>query len=185
VELVLTDREQSSVRRLLLAEPEPGFDLLPRAALDAVVRLFPCDMVSSAELDAAATGPWFGGAPVRGHGTLRIALRTSSGTVAQICLARRRGQFSGRDEALLAMLAPALGRLILNRPRLTGGSALSGAEQRVLELVACGRSNQEVADDLCITVATVRKHLEHTYRKLGVTSRTAAVAALQDASSVS
>jgi DNA-binding CsgD family transcriptional regulator len=31
----------------------------------------------------------------------------------------------------------------------------------------------------------VRKHLEHTYRKLGVTSRTAAVAALQDASSVS
>ena len=50
----------------------------------------------------------------------------------------------------------------------------------MLELVAAGASNQEVAARLCVTVATVRKHLEHVYRKLGVTNRTAAVAAVAD-----
>ncbi len=49
---------------------------------------------------------------------------------------------------------------------------------RVLELVAAGGSNRDVADHLSVTVATVRKHLEHSYRKLGVSNRTAAVAAL-------
>lgn len=63
--------------------------------------------------------------------------------------------------------------------RLSGDVGLSGCELRVLELVASGASNREVAQRLCVSVATVRKHLEHSYRKLGVTNRTAAVAALE------
>lgn len=51
----------------------------------------------------------------------------------------------------------------------------------MLELVASGASNAEVAERLSISVSTVRKHLEHCYRKLGVTNRTAAVAALREA----
>jgi DNA-binding CsgD family transcriptional regulator len=45
--------------------------------------------------------------------------------------------------------------------------------------VAAGRSNADIAERLCIAESTVRKHLEHSFRKLGVTGRLAAVAALQ------
>lgn len=173
MELVLTDREQFAVRQLLQAEPEPGADVLPRAALGALARLIPCDTIGSG--DAAV-----GGQQDFSGDILYVAFPKSDGAVARVCLTRRR-PFSAREVALLAMLEPALGRLVRSRPRLTACSTLSGAEQRVLELVACGGSNQDVAEQLYITVATVRKHLEHAYRKLGVTNRTAAVAALVDA----
>jgi DNA-binding CsgD family transcriptional regulator len=47
----------------------------------------------------------------------------------------------------------------------------------VLRLVAEGRSDREVAAALCVGPATVRTHLTSLYGKLGVGSRTAAVAA--------
>lgn len=53
---------------------------------------------------------------------------------------------------------------------------LSERETEVLRLVANGLSSREIAEQLIITSATVKKHLEHTYSKLGVHSRMAAVA---------
>ncbi len=53
---------------------------------------------------------------------------------------------------------------------------LSTREQRVLQLVAEGLSNQEIAATLVITVGTVKKHIEHIYIKLDARSRTHAVA---------
>jgi DNA-binding CsgD family transcriptional regulator len=53
---------------------------------------------------------------------------------------------------------------------------LSEREAEVLRLVAAGLANREVAERLVVTPATVKKHLEHIYTKLGVHSRTAAVA---------
>jgi len=44
----------------------------------------------------------------------------------------------------------------------------------VLQLVAAGLSNQEIAGRLVITPGTVKKHLEHVYSKLDVHSRTSA-----------
>jgi DNA-binding CsgD family transcriptional regulator len=46
-------------------------------------------------------------------------------------------------------------------------------------MVAQGASNREAAEELYITVHTVRKHLENAYRKLGVTNRTAAALQLR------
>ncbi|WP_270354179.1 response regulator [Microbacterium testaceum] len=72
-------------------------------------------------------------------------------------------------------LAPAIaGRLLarLREPRVT----LSVREIEVLQLVSRGASNAEVAARLHITDATVKSHLAHVFSKLGVTSRTAAVA---------
>lgn len=53
---------------------------------------------------------------------------------------------------------------------------LSAREQEVLALIAAGCSNQEIADRLIISVATVRKHVENIHGKLGVQSRTQAAA---------
>jgi DNA-binding NarL/FixJ family response regulator len=53
---------------------------------------------------------------------------------------------------------------------------LTPREQEVLTLVAEGKSNAEIAATMWIMTGTVRKHLEHIYEKLNVTSRTGAVA---------
>ncbi len=53
---------------------------------------------------------------------------------------------------------------------------LSEREVEVLQLVADGLANQEIARQLVITPGTVKKHLEHIYNKLDVPSRTSAIA---------
>ena len=56
---------------------------------------------------------------------------------------------------------------------------LTGAELRVAELVAQGRTNREVAAMLFLSERTVESHLTHAYAKLGVRSRTELSRALQ------
>ena len=55
---------------------------------------------------------------------------------------------------------------------------LSPRERQVLDQVVVGNGNEAVALELGIAPATVAKHLEHAYRKLGVQNRTAAAALL-------
>ncbi len=51
---------------------------------------------------------------------------------------------------------------------------LSGRELEVLGLVAAGKSNREIASELVISEHTVARHVQNIFRKLAVTSRTAA-----------
>ena len=53
---------------------------------------------------------------------------------------------------------------------------LSGREHEILQLVAAGKSNRRIAQELYVSVGTVKTHLNNLYRKLGVRSRTQAVA---------
>jgi LuxR family maltose regulon positive regulatory protein len=53
---------------------------------------------------------------------------------------------------------------------------LSDRELEVLRLLAAGRSNPEIADELVVVVDTVKKHVSHILEKLGATNRTQAVA---------
>jgi DNA-binding CsgD family transcriptional regulator len=53
---------------------------------------------------------------------------------------------------------------------------LSQRETEILYWVIRGQDNQAIADHLSVHVATVRKHLENIFRKLGVQSRTEAIA---------
>ena len=63
--------------------------------------------------------------------------------------------------------------------RMTG-SALTGRELAVLELIVGGQSNKEIGATLSITEATVKTHINNLLSKLGVTDRTqAATTAIQ------
>jgi DNA-binding CsgD family transcriptional regulator len=55
---------------------------------------------------------------------------------------------------------------------------LTARERQILELVAEGRTNREIAEALWISAGTVRRHLENAYAKLGVHTRMAAVRAV-------
>jgi DNA-binding CsgD family transcriptional regulator len=48
---------------------------------------------------------------------------------------------------------------------------LTRREQEVARLVCEGRSNQEIADDACLSLPMVKKHLHAVFRKLEVPSR--------------
>ncbi|POX57159.1 DNA-binding response regulator [Streptomyces sp. Ru71] len=76
-------------------------------------------------------------------------------------------------------LAPAVADRLLHRLR-TPGTSLTRRETEVLTLVADGLSNQAVARRLHLTEGTVKSHLARVYAKLGVDSRTAAVAVATD-----
>ena len=73
------------------------------------------------------------------------------------------------------VLAPSVTARLMQRARTPAQAALSSREIEVLELVARGRSNKELAKDLHLSEATVKSHLIHIFDKLGVADRTAAV----------
>jgi DNA-binding NarL/FixJ family response regulator len=60
------------------------------------------------------------------------------------------------------------------------GSALSADERRVLALLAQHRDNNAIADDLAVQYSSVRVHVQSLLRKLGVTTKEAAVAKGRD-----
>jgi DNA-binding CsgD family transcriptional regulator len=105
-----------------------------------------------------------------------------------ICRHRSDGDFPERDRDVLEQLRPHLlareARAALRR-RLrelapadedTTGSdtTLTIREREIVFLAAQGRTNTQIAAELWITPATVKKHLENVYDKLGVRSRAAA-----------
>lgn len=55
------------------------------------------------------------------------------------------------------------------------GEALSERERQILQLVADGLSNREIAEQLFLSRFTVESHVKRIYRKLAVSSRTMAV----------
>ncbi|MFI6083411.1 response regulator [Streptomyces sp. NPDC051217] len=92
-----------------------------------------------------------------------------------------------REELFTAVRAAAEGRTVLSpavasrlvsrvRTPVARNEPLSAREREVLELVARGTSNREIAAELFISEATVKTHLTHIYAKLGVKDRAAAVA---------
>jgi HD-GYP domain-containing protein (c-di-GMP phosphodiesterase class II) len=58
--------------------------------------------------------------------------------------------------------------------RRAGPAGLTARELEVLRLVARGKSNKAIAEQLVITAKTAGTHVEHIYTKLGVSSRAAA-----------
>lgn len=58
--------------------------------------------------------------------------------------------------------------------------AITDREFELLNLIYNGRSNQQIADALFISLNTVKKHINNVYLKLGATSRTQAIHTLRE-----
>lgn len=52
---------------------------------------------------------------------------------------------------------------------------LTSAEQKVMEMLGTGYSNQQIGDHLCVSINTVKTHLKNSYAKLGVSNRIQAI----------
>jgi HD-GYP domain-containing protein (c-di-GMP phosphodiesterase class II) len=91
----------------------------------------------------------------------------------------RRGARAGHYdvESVEAVLAAAGHR---SSRRTSFSAGLTAREVEVLRLVAQGRSNREIADELFIAQKTARNHVERVYAKLGVKNRTQATLAAID-----
>ncbi|MEO7349187.1 MAG: response regulator transcription factor, partial [Terrimesophilobacter sp.] len=80
-------------------------------------------------------------------------------------------------------LSPAVADRLHTRRSSVSGS-LSPREIEVLGLVAAGKSNSDIGRELFLSEATIKSHLVHIFTKLGVSSRTRAVAAARDAGTI-
>jgi DNA-binding CsgD family transcriptional regulator len=121
---------------------------------------------------------------------IAVSLPGPNKQVIGVALSRGHRDFSDQDRALLSVLrAPLTAALLRARSRQQAGQApgavagggpagpasLTDREIVILRLVAAGRTNSAIAHELQLSPRTVAKHLEHVYRKLGVSSRAAAV----------
>lgn len=102
---------------------------------------------------------------------MALPIYVRDGVLVSFVLNRTRRNFTDRERALLDVLRPHLARLYQRLNRLGG---LTAREAEVLRWVAAGKSDAQIAAILHISARTVQKHLQHSYEKLGVESRTAA-----------
>jgi DNA-binding CsgD family transcriptional regulator len=105
--------------------------------------------------------------PAESRGRLPAALSEWVASGVGQCLTRRRGA----DRLRVERTGDAL---VLEESHVP--VELTAREQEVLAWVARGKTNAQVAALLWLAPSTVRKHLENIYAKLGVNTRTAAVA---------
>ena len=77
------------------------------------------------------------------------------------------------DPQLVVALAEELSQA---KERDRRAETLTAREIEVLQLLAFGHTNRDIAERLYISPDTVKTHLEHIFEKLGASDRTAAVA---------
>ncbi len=136
-----------------------------------------------AEDDAASALGWYRSARA-GWRDLRMPYEEALARVgiAQACLglADRNAAELELDaaRATFARLGarPALARVTRLMGRRLRPSVLTERECEVLRLVAAGRSNREIADELIISTHTVARHVQNIFAKAGLSSRAAATA---------
>ncbi|MFE1773158.1 response regulator [Streptomyces sp. NPDC059008] len=197
IRLLLAD-DHPVVRAGLRAvlETEPDFEVVA----DVATAEQAVELAAERDLDVVLMDLQFGGRMLGSQATAAIAARpgaprvlvlTTYDTDADILAAIEAGatgyllKDAPPEELAAAVrtaaagksaLAPTIALRLMDRMR-TPATALSRRETEVLQLVADGLSNAAISKRLFLSQATVKSHLVHIYAKLGVDSRTSAVAA--------
>lgn len=117
---------------------------------------------------------------------LRSYLVHDGKAIGNICFfnSQEEGDFSARDLYVLDMIAPHIalkyGWLIAEAEKqddraslrnFLSKNGLTSREQEIALMVFSEQKDDEIADDLCISKTTFKKHIYNIYRKLGVNNR--------------
>ncbi|MDQ0597648.1 DNA-binding CsgD family transcriptional regulator [Streptomyces canus] len=107
-----------------------------------------------------------------------VALPTAPGRIRMYSVSRDRDRpFSDRDRLTLQLLRPHIDAVHREAARRRREPVrLTPRELDVLRAVANGWGTEDIAGQFVVAPSTIRKHLENIFRKLDVSSRTAAVA---------
>lgn len=108
------------------------------------------------------------------EGYIRVFLDEVEPVTRLLCKAQSRQPGNGYAAQLLAMIGNISGMVQPSMQLLI--EPLTTREMEVLTLIKGGCSNQDIAEKLVISIPTVKRHISNIYTKLGVDSRTQAVA---------
>jgi DNA-binding NarL/FixJ family response regulator len=104
----------------------------------------------------------------------RTAAATEQAMIAQASF-RTLGAEGGVEKA--SQLLGTLSNGVTPVPPAVLPDGITAREAEVLWLLSAGRTNQEIADDLVLSVRTVERHISTIYEKLGVHGRSARASA--------
>jgi LuxR family transcriptional regulator, maltose regulon positive regulatory protein len=199
------EREYLALARVLLAEHAPGraLGLLDRLHAQAAAQQRTGSLIEVMALRALALAD--GGDPAAASASLAaaLALAAPEGHVRVFAdegapMARLLGRLAAAQRTGRVVFPAAVPQRYLDRllrafqpaaapagaaPPAAGDTervglaeSLSGRELEVLRLLAAGKSNRQIADELVVTLATVKSHVGHILGKLAAANRTQAVA---------
>jgi DNA-binding CsgD family transcriptional regulator len=87
--------------------------------------------------------------------------------------------FTDKHRSAAALLQPHITDALRLQARRAAARSLTARQRELLQLVAAGHHNRAIARQLGLSPGTVRKHLENTFARLGVASRTEAIAKIR------
>ena len=130
------------------------------------------------------------------HYAMRISLVHNGLVLAQLMLFRSKGaeDFQVRDGIICSMLSKHLAQKYIHliedeapaepeqhaESKIRGSYNLSQREYQIAEMIVAGKSDQEIAEELVISLSTVKKHVYNAYAKLGVNKRVQLIMALTE-----
>ena len=194
------EREYLALARVLLAEHAPGqaLGLLDRIYAKAAAQRRTGSVIEAAALRALALADGGDQAAALASLAEALALAAPEGYIrvfadegvpmarllGRLAAAQRTGRvvFPGPVpqrylDQLIRAFQPTVAPPAARDTAIAGmAELLSDRELEVLRLLAAGKSNQQIADELVVTLATVKKHVGHILGKLTAANRTQAVA---------
>lgn len=122
---------------------------------------------------------------------LAVLVPSARSLIRALMFNRQRRDYSDRDRMVAELIRPHIAQaqlaaqtrslvhgMVTSVERAAEAHHLTRREREVLDLVAEGLTNREIADALFVSDRTVHKHVENLFRKLGVHTRMAAARAL-------
>jgi DNA-binding CsgD family transcriptional regulator len=178
-----TDRFLVDAGDVVCAPPDPFWAHLPEWPLNDELIWWRRTAVKFSDFVSARDKPrhpWYAEVmrPSEIEHECKVMLPSHRHVVRGFFFIRRGGtrDFGERDRAVLNVLRPQLGSIRERWERRRRPDGLTSREVDVVRLLREGLTNQEMAERLVISTGTVRTHLENVFAKLGVHTRTAAVA---------
>jgi DNA-binding CsgD family transcriptional regulator len=118
--------------------------------------------------------------PCGGDKSMIMPLPGPPGIARRLVFFRGPGpSFTDQHRSAATLLRPHIADALRLQARRAATRSLTARQRELLQLVAAGHHNRAIARQLGLSPGTVRKHMENTFARLGVASRTEAIAKIR------